>query len=84
MIETEIDNMEQDITTRLSYQGMNLDQYLQMVGKTKQEFRDLCIDNSNINISIIKEEIIKTNNITNNYTNINILRLIDYYYINIK
>ena len=40
MIETEIDNMEQDISSRLSYQGMNLDQYLQMIGKTKQEFRD--------------------------------------------
>ena len=38
MIETQIDNMEQDISQRLSYQGMNLDQYLQMVGKTKQEF----------------------------------------------
>ena len=40
MIETQIDNMEQDISSRLSYQGMNLDQYLQMIGKTKQEFRD--------------------------------------------
>lgn len=40
MIETQIDNMEQDISSRLSYQGMNLDQYLQMMGKTKQEFRD--------------------------------------------
>lgn len=40
MIETAIDNMEQDISSRLSYQGMNLEQYLQMIGKTKQEFRD--------------------------------------------
>ena len=40
MIETQIDNMEQDISSRLSYQGMNLDQYLLMIGKTKQEFRD--------------------------------------------
>lgn len=40
MIETKIDSMEQDISQRLSYQGMNLDQYLQMIGKTKQEFRD--------------------------------------------
>ena len=37
MIETQIDNMEQDISSRLSYQGMNLDQYLQMIGKTKPE-----------------------------------------------
>ena len=40
MVETQTDNMEQDLSQRLSYQGMNLDQYLQMVGKTKQEFRD--------------------------------------------
>ena len=40
MIDTEIDNMQQDISTRLSYQGMKFDQYLQMIGKTKQEFRD--------------------------------------------
>ena len=40
MIKTQIDNMEQDIASRLSYQGMNLDQYLQMIGKTKKEFRD--------------------------------------------
>jgi len=40
MIETQIDNMEQDVSQRLSYQGMKLDQYLQMIGKTKQEFRD--------------------------------------------
>ena len=40
MIETEIDNIEQDISSRLSYQGMNLDQYLKMIGKTKKEFRD--------------------------------------------
>ena len=40
MIETQIDNMEQDIASRLSYQGMNLDQYLQTIGKTKKEFRD--------------------------------------------
>ena len=40
MIETEIDNMEKDIETRLSYQGMKLDDYLQMIGKTKESFRD--------------------------------------------
>lgn len=40
MIETQLDNMEKDITSRLNYQGMNLDQYLQMIGKTKKEFRD--------------------------------------------
>ena len=40
MIETQLDNMEKDISSRLNYQGMNLDQYLQMISKTKKEFRD--------------------------------------------
>ena len=40
MIETQLDNIEKDISSRLNYQGMNLDQYLQMIGKTKKEFRD--------------------------------------------
>lgn len=40
MIELEIDNMEQNISQRLQYQGMNLEQYLKMMGKTKQDFRD--------------------------------------------
>ena len=39
MIETEIDNAVRDIETRLSYQGLKLDQYLQMMGKTMAEFR---------------------------------------------
>ena len=39
MIETEIDNMENDMKSRLQYQGLTLDSYLQMIGKTKQEFR---------------------------------------------
>jgi len=39
MIEMEIDNMAQDIETRLRYQGMNLDQYLKMMNKTMDDFR---------------------------------------------
>ena len=39
MIETETDNMLKDIETRLSYQGLKLDQYLQMMGKTEEEVR---------------------------------------------
>lgn len=39
MIETETDHMVQDINTRLSYQGMNIDQYLKMMNKTMEEFR---------------------------------------------
>ena len=39
MIEVEIDNMVKDIENRLSYQGLKLEQYLQMVGKTEEDMR---------------------------------------------
>lgn len=39
MIEVEIDNMVKDIEGRLSYQGLKLEQYLQMVGKTEEDMR---------------------------------------------
>ena len=39
MVETEIDNMMKDIETRLSYQGLKLDQYLQMIGKKEEDMR---------------------------------------------
>ena len=39
MIEVEIDNMIKDIEARLSYQGLKLEQYLQMVGKTEEDMR---------------------------------------------
>ena len=39
MIDMETDNMVKDIEQRLSYQGLKLDQYLQMMGKTEEELR---------------------------------------------
>ncbi len=39
MIETEIDNMVKDIEQRLSYQGLSLKQYLQMINKTDADMR---------------------------------------------
>ena len=39
MIEVEIDNMVKDIEGRVSYQGLKLEQYLQMVGKTEEDMR---------------------------------------------
>ena len=39
MIETETENMLKDMEQRLSYQGLRLDQYLQMMGKTKEEMQ---------------------------------------------
>ena len=65
MIETQIDNMEQDISSRLSYQGMNLDQYLQMIGKTKQEFRDEYKEQAEkqVKTNLVLEAIMKDANI---------------------
>lgn len=39
MIETETDNMVKDLENRLSYQGLKLDQYLNMMGKTEEEMK---------------------------------------------
>ena len=39
MIETETDNMLKDIEQRLMYQGLNLEQYLQMMNKTEADMR---------------------------------------------
>ena len=35
----EVDHMIQDINQRLSYQGLKLEQYLKMIGKTEEEVR---------------------------------------------
>lgn len=40
MIELEIDNMAKDVEARLGYQGMKLDQYLKMINKTMEDFRN--------------------------------------------
>ena len=39
MIETETENMIKDMEQRLAYQGLKLDQYLQMMGKTREEMQ---------------------------------------------
>ena len=39
MVELELDNMEKDMDRRLSYQGISLEQYLKMIGKTKADYR---------------------------------------------
>ena len=39
MIEFEIDNMLKDFEQRLAYQGLNVEQYLKMIGKTEEEMR---------------------------------------------
>ncbi len=39
MIETETENMVKELEQRLAYQGLKLEQYLQMMGKTKEEMQ---------------------------------------------
>ena len=39
MIEMEVENMLKDIEQRLSYQGLKLEQYLQMMGKTAEDMK---------------------------------------------
>ena len=39
MVEMEVEHMLQDITKRLSYQGLKMEQYLKMIGKTEEEVK---------------------------------------------
>ena len=39
MIDLEVDNMLKDFEQRLSYQGLKMDQYLNMIGRTEEEMR---------------------------------------------
>lgn len=61
MIDTEIDNITKEVEQRLMYQGLNLDQYLKMMGKTKDEFRKEYEEQANTSVKnrLIIEEIIK-------------------------
>ena len=65
MIETEIDNMIKDIETRLQYQGMKIDSYLKMMGKTMEEFRKENEEQAKISVKnrLVLEEIIKVEDI---------------------
>ena len=61
MIETEIDNMVKDIENRLSYQGLKLEQYLQMIGKTEGEVRKEFEEQANRSVKsrLVLEAIVK-------------------------
>ena len=65
MIELEIDNMVKDMENRLSYQGLNLNQYLQIMGKTETEIRDSFKDQAEKNIKsrLVLEAIVKAEKI---------------------
>ena len=65
MIETEIDNMMKDIETRLSYQGLDMKQYLQMVGKTEEDLRKEFEEQAKASVKsrLVVEGIVKAENI---------------------
>ena len=60
MIELEIDQMEDNIDQRLQYQGLSLNQYLKMMGKTendmRKEYREDAI--KNIQTRLVLEQIV--------------------------
>jgi len=65
MIDTEIDNMVKDIETRLKYQGLGFEQYLQMIGKTNEEFRKEYEEQASKQVKsrLVLEAITKTENL---------------------
>ena len=64
MIELEIDNMIKDMETRLSYQGLNLNQYLQIRNKTEAEIRENFKEQAERSIKsrLVLEAIVKAEN----------------------
>ena len=65
MIETELDNMIKDMETRMSYQGIAMDQYLQMIGKTMEDFKKENEEQAKTSVKtrLSLEAIVKTENI---------------------
>ena len=61
MIENEIDNMIRDLENRLSYQGLNLTQYLQIMGRKEEDIRNDYKEQAerNIRVSLVLEAIAK-------------------------
>ena len=73
MIETEIDNMVKDMESRLSYQGIALNQYLQMIGKTMEDFRKENEEQAKVSVKtrLTLEAIVKAENIEASEEDIN-------------
>lgn len=65
MVETETDNMLKDIEQRLSYQGLSLAQYLQMMNKTESDVRKEMEEQATkqVKTKLVLEEIVKAENI---------------------
>lgn len=64
MVELEIDNMMKDMETRLSYQGLTLNQYFQMMNRTEAEVRESFKDQAEKSIKsrLVLEAIVKAEN----------------------
>ena len=73
MIETEIDAMIRDLEQQLSYQGINLDQYLKIMNKTRKEVEENYKEQAEKNVKsrLILEEIIKEEKIESTDEEIN-------------
>ena len=65
MIEAEIDNQIDQVSQRLQYQGMKLEQYLKLVGQTEKELRDSVkeVAKQNVKSTLVLEKIIEVEKI---------------------
>jgi len=65
MIETETDNMIKDIEQRLMYQGLKLEQYLQMMNKTEADMRKELAEQAErqVKVKLVIEAIIEAEKI---------------------
>ena len=65
MVELEIDNMMDNISQRLQYQGMSMEQYLKMLGKTESDMRKEFKEDAekNVKSSLVLRQIVKDENI---------------------
>ena len=66
MIEGEVDNMVQNFSYRLTYQGLKLEDYLKYMGQTMEQFRAQFEEQANTRVlsQLVIEKIIKDENIT--------------------
>ena len=65
MVEKEIDHMIKDLESRLQYQGLTLDQYMEFTGNTVEKMRDYMRANAErkVKADLVLEAIAKAENI---------------------
>lgn len=65
MVEKEIDHMVKDLESRLQYQGLTLDQYLEFTGNTAEKMRDYMKANAErrVKADLVLEAVAKAENI---------------------